>query len=240
MKQLSLTIPKPCTENWSNLSPTQLGGFCKSCSKTVTDFTRMSDDEITHFFKNKPGHTCGRFRPDQLKTYTSYGTTNIRPGLQLIYAGFVSLFLTLVNKPSYAQNATPQIITTEAAFDINTQPQNPTTSKPDYTIKGIVKSDYGEPIPGVNIYLKGSTVGMATDADGKFEFPQKLNSGDVLVFCFIGFKTEEYKVPNQPNAVLEIQLEMFGEIMGEVIHDGIYTEREPALHKWWRKVKDLF
>jgi hypothetical protein len=199
----------------------------------------MSDDEILDFFKNEPEHTCGRFRPDQLKTYASHTATNIHPGLHLIYAGFVSLFLTLVNKPSYAQNATPQTAT-EAAFDTNTQTQNPTTPKPDYTIKGIVKSNYGEPIPGVNIYLKGSTAGMATDADGKFEFPQKLNFGDVLVFCFIGFKTEEYKVPNQPNAVVEIQLEMYEEIMGEVMHDGIYSGRQPVLHKWWRKVKDLF
>lgn len=239
MKRVALTIPKPCSEKWNNLSPTQDGGYCGSCCKIVIDFTRISDDEILDFFTHKPEHTCGRFRPDQLKIYTSnQASTNVHPGVKLLYAGFLSLLLTVVSRPAFAQNLIGKA-TSEMVFDVNAENEG-NSSKPDHTIKGIVKSDYDETLPGVNIYLKGGTVGTVTDADGKFEFPKKLNAGDILVFCFIGFSTVEYKVPNEPNPVVEIHLEMFEDIMGEVVHDGVYTKRESALQKWWRKTKDLF
>ena len=53
-------------------------------------------------------------------------------------------------------------------------------------VKGIVKDTSGEPLIGVNVLLKGSTVGAITDLDGAFD----LNvNGDkcFLVFSFLGF-----------------------------------------------------
>src|SRR5215217_1712729 len=103
MKHLSLTLPKPCSETWSNFTPTSTGGFCASCSKTVIDFTKMSDDQIRGFFTSKPAHTCGRFRPDQLKIYPHQAPPNIRPGLTLVKAGLLSLLLAFLSKQASAQ-----------------------------------------------------------------------------------------------------------------------------------------
>src|SRR5690606_5620792 len=85
MNQIALNIPTPCSEQWGNFTKTPQGGFCSSCQKTVIDFTTMTDDEILAFFKTKPAHTCGRFRPNQLKLYSMPATTatGIRPGLKL-------------------------------------------------------------------------------------------------------------------------------------------------------------
>ena len=65
------------------------------------------------------------------------------------------------------------------------------------TIRGVVTSvEDQEPVPGVNIHLKGVTsVGTVSGAKGEFVFPQVLRSGDVLVFSFMGLKTTEYVVP---------------------------------------------
>jgi hypothetical protein len=70
-KQLTLSIPKPCSEKWDNFIPASNGRFCTSCNKIVTDFTQMSDHEIIEFFRDMPAHACGRFRPDQLKIYST-------------------------------------------------------------------------------------------------------------------------------------------------------------------------
>ena len=53
------------------------------------------------------------------------------------------------------------------------------------TISGIVTDNTG-PLPGVNVIIKGTTKGVQTDFDGKYSI--KANTGDVLVFSFIGLK----------------------------------------------------
>lgn len=66
MKQLSLSIPKPCHENWAAMTPEDKGRFCGACQKTVIDFTAMSDRELAQFFKKPAGSVCGRFDNSQL------------------------------------------------------------------------------------------------------------------------------------------------------------------------------
>ena len=64
---LKISIPKPCHEDWSKMSPNEQGRHCDSCAKTVVDFTAMSDDEVKHFFINKKEErVCGRFQQKQL------------------------------------------------------------------------------------------------------------------------------------------------------------------------------
>ncbi|HWB28782.1 MAG TPA: T9SS type A sorting domain-containing protein [Chitinophagaceae bacterium] len=66
-KQLYITIPTPCHENWDNMTPAAKGRFCQACAKTVVDFTAMTDSEILHYFSKAAGNTCGRFANDQLQ-----------------------------------------------------------------------------------------------------------------------------------------------------------------------------
>lgn len=66
MKKFNLSIPKPCHENWAQMTPAEKGRFCGSCQKTVFDFTNMSDRELAAFFKKPAGSVCGRFHQDQL------------------------------------------------------------------------------------------------------------------------------------------------------------------------------
>lgn len=66
-KNIQLTIPKPCHENWDAMTPVEKGRFCGSCQKQVVDFSTMSDRQIAEFFKRpSTGSVCGRFMSDQL------------------------------------------------------------------------------------------------------------------------------------------------------------------------------
>jgi hypothetical protein len=39
---------------------------CSSCEKVITDFSKMSDDELMLYFRHSKGNTCGLFSNDQL------------------------------------------------------------------------------------------------------------------------------------------------------------------------------
>ncbi|WP_460220118.1 energy transducer TonB [Psychroserpens sp. MEBiC05023] len=65
----SISIPKPCHENWSEMTPRDKGRFCQSCSKTVIDFTKMNTVEIQTFIHhNKHQRICGHIKQSQLYT----------------------------------------------------------------------------------------------------------------------------------------------------------------------------
>lgn len=86
---MRISIPKPCHENWNDMTPEQQGAFCNVCSKVVVDFSVMSDDEVIAYLQNKHSEkTCGRFRASQLAPYELQ--VNISP----VYArgGFRAIF----------------------------------------------------------------------------------------------------------------------------------------------------
>lgn len=60
------------------------------------------------------------------------------------------------------------------------------------TITGIVTDNSGTGLPGVNLLVKGTNNGTATDFDGKYAI--EASQGDVLVFSFIGFVNQEVTV----------------------------------------------
>ncbi|GHN00371.1 hypothetical protein WSM22_18600 [Cytophagales bacterium WSM2-2] len=237
MKAFTLNIAEPCAEKWSSFTHTPKGGFCTSCQKTVIDFTEMSDAAILAFINNKPQNTCGRFRPDQLRTYSISAPPKIQPGFGLFKAAAVGLLLMLVSRPAFTQNINPKP-GTEIRREEKSKVQAETLE--EFTVKGVVKDETGEKMWGVNIVLKGTTVGTVSNEKGEFEFPQKLKAGDVLVFTFIGFKPEEYLVSSKNmDAVITVDIKCDVEVMGKVAVTGVY-ERESKFNRLWSKVKALF
>jgi hypothetical protein len=63
---VNIHVPTPCHESWAAMKPEQQGRFCSSCSKTVVDFSSMSDRQLFEYFRNYSGGACGRFSNDQL------------------------------------------------------------------------------------------------------------------------------------------------------------------------------
>src|SRR5882757_4871714 len=73
-----LTIPKPCHNSWQDMTPNEKGRHCAACNKTVTDFTQLSDTEITNYFiQHKDEGTCGRFYKKQLDRITVHIPTYV-------------------------------------------------------------------------------------------------------------------------------------------------------------------
>jgi hypothetical protein len=237
---IKISIPQPCAERWENFSVTPHGGFCGSCSKTVVDFTSMSDEEVLKFFAGNSAKTCGRFRSDQLKAYQVRHLPKFRPGVTLLRVGFIGLMVVVAGQFTYAQ----QVEKKEPPRTEQTPASNlrePKSISEGITAKGIVReTDTGDPIPGVNVVLKGTQNGTVTDAQGHFDFPVKVNSGDVLVFSFIGFPTVELVVTNdQRERDIEINLESDVIVLGKVAVDEPYKAPRGISAVWW-KVKSIF
>lgn len=69
------------------------------------------------------------------------------------------------------------------------------------TIKGNVKDNTGLPIIGTNVFLKGTSIGTITDLDGNYLL--RANKGDILVFSFVGYKSQELSAAPVINVILQ-------------------------------------
>ncbi|WP_372757204.1 SusC/RagA family TonB-linked outer membrane protein [Mariniflexile sp.] len=83
-------------------------------------------------------------------------------------------------------------------------------------VSGVVSDSQNIPIPGANILVKGTTQGAATDFDGNYEITAK--SGDILVFSYLGFKTQEVVYKGQ--AKLNIKMQDDAAQLSEVVVIG--------------------
>jgi TonB-linked SusC/RagA family outer membrane protein len=90
-------------------------------------------------------------------------------------------------------------------------------------IAGFVKDETGQPLPGVNVIVKGTTVGTTTDAEGKYtlEVPDEKS---VLVFSFIGYNQQEVVVGNRSQ--IDVTLTPDITTLSEVIVVGYGTMKK--------------
>jgi len=72
------------------------------------------------------------------------------------------------------------------------------------TVTGTVTELGGEAIPGVNVVVKGTAIGTATDLQGRYSIPVSPGTGAVLVISFIGYDPQEIIVGQQTK--IDVQL----------------------------------
>ena len=86
------------------------------------------------------------------------------------------------------------------------------------SISGVVlDKTSGQPLPGVNVVIQGSTNGTSTDFDGKFKL-SNLKKGDKIGFSFIGYKTQtvDYSTQSTVNVSLEEDSNQLQEVVVQV------------------------
>jgi TonB-dependent starch-binding outer membrane protein SusC len=91
------------------------------------------------------------------------------------------------------------------------------------TVTGrVVSTEDPDGIPGVNVLIKGTSQGTATDIDGRFSIAVT-SANDVLVFSFVGYNNKEIAVGNQSD--INVNLEANTENLSEVVVVG-YGEQD--------------
>ena len=104
---------------------------------------------------------------------------------------------------------------------ISLNPALPQSQKVE--IKGHVKDNAGQPLPGATVQIKGTTVGVATDIDGNFTFAAQLPADQksvVLSLSFVGYKSKEVTIHLPQKQPISIVLEDESVEMESVVVTG--------------------
>jgi len=95
------------------------------------------------------------------------------------------------------------------------------------TISGTVKDQaLNEALPGVSVFVKGTTNGTSTDFDGYYTIPN-VEVGSILVFSYIGFTPKEVVVGN--NKLLNVSLVEDVSALDEVVVIGYGTQTKKEI-----------
>lgn len=212
MKKYQLTIPEPCHEDWNKMTPVEKGRFCSSCEKNVFDFTRATDLQIIEAY-NKNNSICGRFLPSQLDRELFYPKKKKSVWLATVFFGMITFWNTKVSaqeKPKTEQTEVKDIIVGKIAYHL-------VNESSEITITGIVSDESSNPMPGVNVIIKGTQTVAQTNFDGLFKI--KAKKGDILIFSFMGMEDTERTISN--SRIINVKMKehkymLGGPIMGTV------------------------
>lgn len=102
-------------------------------------------------------------------------------------------------------------------------------------VSGNVTDENGEPLIGVNVRVKGSTQGTATDIDGSFTLTDVDENG-VLVFSYIGFQTQE--VALHGNSTVSVTLLEDAQTLDEVVVVGYGTVKKRSVTSAISKIEN--
>lgn len=261
MKQQSLTIsiPEPCHEDWSKMTPTEKGRHCASCNKTVTDFTKMSKVGIVnHINKTVEEELCGRFNSDQLGV-------NILPARRnRLFSKWAAVFIGLIPFAGYGQTPVhtseliEQNIKGKRVLNYNSN-KEPKPALHDNNLKGkLIDAETKEPILfGTVAVLKNGVVvsGAETDINGNFSID--ITDIDEVEFSYIGYQPikktiAELNKSRESSLIFEIKMQ--GYLLGDievvaykktVIKGGMtgmystISENESWIKRQWKKFKKL-
>ncbi len=104
------------------------------------------------------------------------------------------------------------------SFDFSFQQQK--------TIRGKVTNEQGEPIPGATVLIKNTNSGTITDQDGSFSL-SNVPADAVLVFSFVGMKTQEVVSAGQSQMNVRLEEETIG--IDEVVAVGYGVQKKANL-----------
>ncbi len=104
-------------------------------------------------------------------------------------------------------------------------PSASTVAAPEksHKVTGVVKDNLGEPIMGVTIVVKGESVGVITDIDGKFSLT-KLQGNETLIFSYIGMNSQEIQINGK--SVINVSMLDSSVSLDEVVAIGYGTQKK--------------
>lgn len=127
------------------------------------------------------------------------------------------------NKTDIAKKSLPTRASAKQKSNITSKKE-----RNERTVRGQITSiEDGMPLPGVNVVVKGTTIGTITDIDGYYEIA--MNEEDVLVYSFVGYTSEE--IDGDDKTVIDISMYADVAQLSEVIVTGYGTETEVQPYK---------
>jgi len=216
-----IRIPEPCSEDWDKMTPTEKGKYCAVCEREIYDLTHLTNRQLANRIKRNE-NICGLFRKDQLDTdlYADSDLPLKKYGMAMSIAVMVT-----VSQSGFAQNNNKQNVEVVDSIQKKETVKVKDTLQRIVTITGKITekpisndSIQIEPLPGVNVVIKGTDFKTFTDFDGLFSLKFNLNEVTLPVYLevsYIGYKTKQIEIKDlnevsnkAQNIVLQIDEEM--------------------------------
>jgi hypothetical protein len=238
-----LHIPEPCSEKWSEMTPTQKGcRHCATCDKQIMDFTFKTDAEILKHLRQSDGKVCGKFRPDQLQRSLMAPRAVKRGGLSAIAASFAAVLS--AQQPVENQPIEPMIMhlppdDKERMGKVNAFDSLEYDSM--RTISGKILDENGQALIFSSIRFAQTAFQTITDLDGQFslQVPLEYFSSNILEISIQapGYTTKVVPLPQkillEDLALIPVQTQLTEkempapEIMGSVQIEFTPLEYQP-------------
>lgn len=155
--QYSFQIPTPCSENWDEMTPAEMGKFCAHCQKTVIDFSEMTDNEVATFLHlHQNENICGNIEKSQTQKNYAFieSRITISPVKRYVMAMLAALMSASPNAakathfPLYSIEHTDTQKDWEIDSDCNDNPRKNIVSGK------LVDKETGKPLAYVNIVFE--------------------------------------------------------------------------------------
>lgn len=139
-----------------------------------------------------------------IRTFNA-GRLKLKPVRYVLLISILSVISIQVN----AGKAIPEKFTTQ-------------NSLADHKLNGVVTDENGKPLPNVSVEIKGTNLGVITNASGEFSLTVPDNA--VLSVSFVGYETQEISVGNQSSITVQLKLAASG--LNEVVVVGYGTQKK--------------
>lgn len=226
-----LNIQEPCSENWNAMQPQHRGKFCMQCSKEVIDFTKLNNKEIVEIIESSKGSICGRLSTHQLNKPIEIPSkkNNFKIVKTLAAVFLLGSTGSLFAIPLSEKTKSVSISKSNTNFKRLDLEQIKTDTLKN-TITGQVLTEFEEPIPGAEVFIKELNLKTETDSEGNFSFTLSedvLKDYVTISIVYLGFENlsvRAYKIDWHIKKNLYLK-EDEGDLIGEIV---IYKKR------WWQ------
>ena len=108
-------------------------------------------------------------------------------------------------------------------YDYRESSTEGTAQQKELTVSGYVKNEKGEPLPGATISIKGTSIGVVTNIDGKYSIANVPDNA-ILVFSFIGMESQD--IPVNGKETLNVTMSESSIGVGEVVVTALGIKRQ--------------
>jgi hypothetical protein len=221
-KNIQINVEDPCHQDWAKMAPEEKGRFCCSCSKTVVDFSPMSDRELLSSLANAGAHVCGRFTADQLnrnlmplpvKRSGWWGAWNVvLMGLLLSSRAEAQ---TKPTKPGTLQGNKKKIV-------VERQPMMQgmiSIYVPDqariFSVAGVIDSVTHLPVANATIRIGAGIESLAADSTGRFRLTNKMVSeASFMEVSSVGYTTRNIALDKDLVGQKDLTISLSPQVLG--------------------------
>ncbi|TSD66185.1 carboxypeptidase-like regulatory domain-containing protein [Inquilinus sp. KBS0705] len=229
-------IPQPCHQLWQNMTPVNKGRHCAQCSKTVTDFTVMSNAEIISHL-SKAQNVCGRFETYQLNSINNTlaeQATSRFSWKKLALAASLTGLLPFMKAEAKQSHPIEQTVNPAVKPDTN---QVRTLSRMELKGKVSIIGDT-TPVVGAIVKVHGWNFWTQTLANGTFKLKVPVDAA-ILEVSYLGYEREEMPINQFTKQYNFVLAERHTVMLGGAI-TVMTVKKAPFYKRLWYSFKRLF